>query len=143
MRLALTLGLSLLSLPALADEVWTTLAGDIVYESDMPDGTAVLSLPMAAIDGSVVTDARALLFVPGLAGNATERYGLFEAFWTGPDDPNCPATLTPPNGGKPTHSWGRGLVFFDRAAFPSGFTLLTGWCFWDPTFAIRAETTAN
>ena len=132
-----------LATPALADEVWSTSYGNIVYQSDLPNSVAVLTAPGEAMTGDVTTVQDAVVHVLGMTGNATERSGMYEGFWylqgsTG----YCDALMTAP-GGKPTNNWGRVRVYFDRAEFPTGFTMLVGSCFYDPYFVLRADPLAG
>lgn len=140
MRLALAL--SLLAAPALADEVWTTEYGDIIYEQDTADFNAVFSVPAVAFNGLAKPEERGEVTIYGLAGNVSDRYGLFEGYWTAPGEPMCDTALLA-RGGKASRSWGRVQIVFDRPAFPSGFTMLFGTCFWDPVLTLRAEAKAE
>lgn len=142
MRLVLALSASLMAVPALADEVWTSEFGEIIYEEDTADYNAIFSLPAVALNGTAGPQERAQITIYGLGGNFTDRYGLFEGYWTSPGDPLCDTALVPP-GGKASRSWGRIQIVFDRPSFPSGFTLLIGTCFWDPIMTLRAETAAG
>lgn len=114
---------------AMADEVWTSDMGDIVYKAE-ENGAAIFSF--------VNVDAYpGVLVIPGLAGNYSNR-GVHEAYWVGQGSGYCPAFLSPP-GGEATTNWGRALISFDRPAFPTGFTLTLGDCFGPLTYAIRAD----
>jgi len=55
MRKSITalLGLSLIGLSAIADEVWSTPIGDVVYEDETDDGWAVWSYPGLTERGTV------------------------------------------------------------------------------------------
>jgi len=140
MRLALAL--CLLAAPALADEVWSSEFGDIIYEREMDDFNAVFSVPATALNNMAGMDERAQVTIYGLAGNVNDRYGIFEGYWTAPGEPLCDTALLPP-GGKASRSWGRIQLIFDRPTFPSGFTMLFGTCFWDPVMSIRGELYAG
>ena len=139
MRLALAL--CLLAAPALADEVWTSEFGDIIYERDTGGFSAILSIPATALNDGAAANERAQVTIYGLTDNV-DRYGIFEGYWTAPGEPMCDAALMPP-GGKASRSWGRVQVVFDRPGFPSGFTMLIGTCFWDPVWSLRAEAFAG
>jgi hypothetical protein len=128
MRLALCLA-TLLATPAMADEVWTSPMGDVVYEADV-NGAAVLSFTQ--VDGFPAT-----LVIPGLAGNFDNR-STHEAFWIGSGAGDCGVTLSLP-GGPEGSLWGRALVSFDRPSFPTSFTLTFGWCFDPLSTSLRAE----
>ena len=134
MRLALTLAAALLATPTLADEVWTSQMGDIVYETE-DNGAAILSF--TNLDGYP-----ARLFIPGLAGNYSNR-GIHEAFWLGEGAGTCPVFMTAPGEGFGTTDWGRATVSFDKPGFPSSLTITLGWCFEEPREAFRGNTTAN
>jgi len=140
MRLALAL--CLLAAPALADEVWTSEFGDIIYERDTADYKAVLSVPAIALNGMTAANARGQVMIYNLTNNVSDRYGIFEGYWTAPGEPTCDTALMPP-GSKASWSWGRVQVIFDRPEFPSGFTMLIGTCFWDPAYSLRAEAFAG
>lgn len=127
--------LALLTTPALADETWRTDAGQIVYEADMGH-IAVLSLP-AGVLYDTVPGTRVSVYLPGLGGNFDNR-SVHEGYWAIPGGPVCTSLLTTPDG-MTTQRWGRVQILFDRAAFPTGFILLMGECFDDPTTPIRAD----
>jgi hypothetical protein len=145
MRLAtLTAACLSLSLPALADEVWSTPYGNIVYERDLDGYIAVLSVPAEAMTGDATTGATpATVHVMGMTPVAEERSGLYEGFWYIQGNTGyCEAQMTAP-GGKATNNWGRVRIYFDRPAFPTGFLMLVGSCFYDPYFVVRADPAAG
>jgi hypothetical protein len=142
MKSLLLAALTLTAAPALADEVWSTPYGDIIYESDLPNVIAVLSAPAEAMSGDT-TGARAVVHVLGMTSNATERVGVYEGYWYVQGNAGyCDAQMTAP-GGKATNNWGRVRVFFDRPEFPTGFVMLVGSCFYDPYFVLRADALAG
>ena len=120
--------MTLLATPAAADEVWYTSMGDVVYEADT-DGAAVFSFDN--LDGT-----RALLVIPGLAGNFQNR-GVHPAFWVGQGAGSCFAAMTA--SGQTGHQWGQALVSFDDPAYPTSFTLTLGDCFEPMNRSLRAE----
>jgi len=124
--------------PVFADEVWYTTAGEIVYRSDI-DFTAVLTVPQDLILSE--PGAKPVhLYVEGLPGNVDGR-GYMTGYWISPNDvewARCSTKLAGPDG-MVSGVWGRAVVIFDQVSFPSGFTLLSGGCFSDPYFAVRAE----
>lgn len=129
--------LALLATPALADETWTNPAGQLVYEADMGH-IAVLSFPIGATPLAQAGGApRAQVYFPGLGGNFDNR-SVHDGYWAMPGTPVCTASLTTPDGTS-TQTWGRARIVFDRAAFPTGFTMLIGSCLDDPAFPIRAD----
>jgi len=134
---AILAALALLTTPALADETWRTDAGQIVYEADMGH-IAVLSFPIAATPfAQAGGGARAGVFLPGLGGNFDNR-SIHDGYWAMPGTAVCTAALTTPDGVS-TQNWGRARIIFDRATFPTGFTMLVGACFNEPTFTVRAD----
>lgn len=125
---------ALVGLPSLADEVWTSPTGDIVYESEMA-GDAIWSFYHPA-DGSGAT-----LIIPGLAGNYDER-STHEAYWIGNSPGLCLSTMTHPSGVS-GNTWGRAIVSFDEPAFPTSLSIAMGDCF-GPIYAfIRGSSTAE
>ena len=104
--------------PVLADEVWTTAAGDVIYEADVGD-TAVLSYPLAG-------GMKGYLFFPGLAGNSTTR-GVHAGYWMAPGE-TCSSEMTGATGFT-SKAWGPVQIIFDTPGFPSGWTLLSAVCF--------------
>ena len=121
--------LVLAPLPAAADEAWTSKHGKIVYQSER-DGAALLYFDHP--DGS-----QAMLVVPGLAGNYTDR-GVHEAYWVGTGEGTCDALLAITKG-HGAHHWGRARIAFDKPAFPTDFTMMLGDCFGPLDRSIRAE----
>lgn len=123
-----------LSAPAHADEVWTTLVGEIVYEQDLDSGEAVLSFPGE-------TGERLLGIFPGMAGVTQDR-AFFSGIWLDPDakeDGPCPGAMSDPvNGGK-SYAWGRMDLIFIEPDFPSRFVVMKGSCFDQATDYLVAE----
>jgi len=128
--------LALLTTPAIADETWRHPAGTLIYEADMGH-IAVLSFPTTAAPMPGGPADRAMVFFPGLGGNFDNR-STHDGYWVMEGDPVCTAILTAPDG-TASQSWGRAQITFDRAAFPTGFTMTIGTCWQDPTFPIRAD----
>ncbi|MEQ8299107.1 MAG: hypothetical protein RH945_01045 [Hyphomonas sp.] len=113
---------------ALADEVWSTQIGDVVYERDLPTGEAVLSYPAA--DG----EARGLAYVEGLAQTYQGR-GAFEGVWIENDlapDAACSVSISDPETGAPRNNWGRLELVFTEPDFPGGWVAIRGDCFNEP-----------
>lgn len=123
---ALTL-VALLASPALADEVWDSTQGPVVYEEDT-GGAAVLSFTHPNGDP-------AMLVIPGLAGNYQNR-AVHQAFWIGQGPGTCFASMS--IGTQPSHHWGQALISFDKPDFPTSFTLSLGECFGPMTRSFRA-----
>ena len=112
-------------LGAVADEVWSTVIGDVIYEKDIGD-TAVLSYPMD------YPDTRGHVFIKGLGGNYDNR-GHFSGYWSEPqmEEPLCDVTIIDGNGLETTN-WGRVSITFLDSGFPSGWVALRGNCFGEP-----------
>lgn len=126
-----TLAALLLATPAVADEVWTSDMGQIVYQTE-ENGAAHFSF--TNVDAYPAT-----LVIPGLAGNYSDR-GVHDAYWIGEGAGYCDAFLTIPGSDLPSTNWGRAVVSFDQPSFPTGFTMTLGDCFGPLTYAIRANT---
>ena len=118
----LPLAFMLSSGAALADEVWNTPAGEVIYEAD-EGSTAILSY-------AIGDDKRGYLYFPGLAGNVEDR-GIHHGYWIVPDAGECGAVMKGPNE-EESDNWGRATIMFHDKGFPSDWTLLTGICFGEP-----------
>ena len=113
---------------ALADEVWTTQIGDVVYERDLPTGEAVLSYPAGDMD------ARGLAYIEGLA-QTYEGRGAFEGIWIEDDLPPadaCSVSISDPETGAARNNWGRLELVFTEPDFPGGWVAIRGDCFNQP-----------
>lgn len=123
----------LVAAPALADEVWSSEIGDIVYEADIDD-YAVLSFEG---DGGGV---RYNAFVEGLGMNYDDR-SRHDGYWTGPmgDGSTVCAVSIIDHTGQATNNWGRVEVIFVDRAFPSAFIAQRGACFDEPRDALVAR----
>ncbi len=114
--------------PALADEVWTTVIGDVVYERELPTGEAVLSYPVD--DGT----ASGLAYIEGLA-QTYEGRGAFSGVWIEDDLPpadGCNVSISDPESGAPRNNWGRLELVFTEPDFPGGWVAIRGDCFNQP-----------
>ena len=112
-------------LGAVADEVWSTAIGDVIYEKDF--GTiGVLSYPMD------YPDMRGHVFISDLGGNYADR-GHFTGYWSEPqmEDPLCDVMIVDADGLETTN-WGRISITFLDKEFPSSWVALRGNCFDDP-----------
>jgi len=105
-----------------ADEVWTDEFGEnVAYDRDVGT-TAILRGPHDQ-----------WFYVDRLAGNYANRTGTFHGYWAVmPDDADgemigCASTLTLADG-RSTPFWGPIEVDFDGTAFPTGFTMRSGFC---------------
>ncbi|KCZ50835.1 hypothetical protein [Hyphomonas pacifica] len=119
--------LGLISQSALADEVWSTLVGDVVYESDTSEGWAVWSYE--GDNGPVK------IYLKGLAG-VHEGRGAYAGVWIAPADPKiemCDIAITNPDTAESDYNWGRVDIVFTEPDFPSGWVALRGDCFNNPT----------
>lgn len=124
---ALTVGV------AQADEVWSTEIGDVIYETDLANGMAVLSYPT---DGEV----RGLAYIAGLAGEYTGRTG-YEGIWMEPatEEGTCDIEIAAPEIGEISNNWGRVKIIFVEPDFPATFVALRGDCFDEPDAMLVAK----
>jgi len=120
--------LSLIPAFVLADEAWETRLGPVTYHTEI-DGMAVFRMRLDDVWG--------LIYLPGLAGNYTDR-GTHKGFWVSDEIGPCAAKLQSPEG-LTTSSWGRVEITFDAPAFPTGWTMMLGACFNDPDIKLRGE----
>jgi hypothetical protein len=127
----------LAALPAVADEVWSTTLGDIIYEADLDNGTAVFSAPAQWLMIDAPADARAWIYIPDLAYLLDAR-SVHPAFWLVEGMEFCTTGMVAADGRK-SFAWGDATIAFDVSTFPSGFTLIAGNCGYDAYIPIRAE----
>jgi len=127
----------LAALPAVADEVWSTPLGDIIYETDLEDGTSVFSAPAPLLMMDAPADARAWIYIPELSYLLDAR-SVHRAYWLVEGVDLCTTGIVTQDGRK-SFAWGDGTIAFDVAGFPSGFMLIAGNCGYDPYLPIRAE----
>ena len=130
-KLLLTAALaSLCAAPALADEVWSSEFGDIIYERDLYNGMAVLSYPLEEYE-----EERGLVYVFGLAGQYEGR-GRYDGIWIEPfemSDPNlCEVAISNPETEDPEYKWGRVELIFANPDYPGTFVAQGADCFGDP-----------
>ncbi len=114
-------------LGAMADEVWSTPGGDVVYEKDLGE-VAVLSYPLDQ------DELRGHAFISGLGGNYDDR-GHFTGYWSEPEieeDGLCPMAIVDGNG-LTTRNWGRVTMTFLDTGFPSSWVAVRGHCFEEPS----------
>lgn len=109
--------------PAMADEVWKTDLGEIIWETDY-DGGAIFRIETGK-------GKFARFYIEGLEPTGAPR-GHFEGYWINTDDETmCSAELVGPDGTR-SKTWGRlSLTFVDKG-FPSDWTALTGECMAEP-----------
>ena len=132
--IAAIVGTAALSLAvAHADEVWSTDIGDVIYETDLSNGMAVLSYPT---DGEV----RGLAYIAGLAGEYTGRTG-YDGIWMEPasEDGVCDIEIAAPETGEISNNWGRVEVIFVDPDFPGTFVAIRGDCFDEPDAMLVAR----
>ena len=121
--------------PALADEVWSTVSGEFIYEADLDNGMAVFSYPSFSETGD-----RGRYYLGGLAGNYEER-GQHVGFWIEPDGEGmalCDVAVINPETGESSYAWGAFEVVFVEPGFPSAFVARRGYCFGEPYEIITA-----
>lgn len=118
---------------ASADEVWSTEIGNVIYETDLDNGMAVLSYPT---DGEV----RGLAYVAGLAGEYTGRTA-YDGVWMEPatEQGTCDVEIAAPETGEISNNWGRVRVIFVDPDFPGSFVAIRGDCFDDPDAMLVAR----
>ncbi|MEP1142378.1 MAG: hypothetical protein ABJH52_01560 [Henriciella sp.] len=118
---------------ASADEVWSTEIGNVIYETDLDNGMAVLSYPT---DGEV----RGLAYVAGLAGEYTGRTA-YDGVWMEPatEQGTCDVEIAAPETGETSNNWGRVRVIFVDPDFPGSFVAIRGDCFDDPDAMLVAR----
>lgn len=137
-RIAAGLALAGLSAAAVgADEAWTSDLGPVVYETDIGE-TAVFSLTHVDTGGQRI-------YLPFLATSLDARVGLYEGYWIASDTQRmeahhgrCEAGLVTADGQTSWH-WGRILLEFDQAGFPTGFAAMSSYCLGEMTDEWRAE----
>ena len=113
--------LCLWPIAALADEVWETERGLMVYLSEQDD---------VAIWELEIPNGLERLYFPGLAGNFADR-GVHDGFWIASTGPSCGSTLVGPDGHAGA-AWGSVTLVFHDVGFPTNWTMLMGMCFGPP-----------
>lgn len=121
MALATTAVLSL-STTAAADEAWQTARGEMIYLSDLAD-TAILQI--------LTGEGETRYYFPGLASNFEDR-SVHEGYWVSTEPfGTCGGTLVGKDGFA-SQNFGRVTIVFDEPAFPTGWTMLEGFCWEEP-----------
>jgi hypothetical protein len=105
---------------ALADEVWNSDYGKVVYQSDRGK-TAIWTYPTGAI------------FIEGLAGVFSNR-GIYHGYWVGKSDVKCD-TARENASGKLSNTWGRFSIHFTVPNFPMPWEAKWSYCEAEPTFS--------
>jgi hypothetical protein len=115
---------------AVADEVWSTEIGEVIYEADLSNGQAVFSYPLDSEDGW-----RGKAFLPGLAGVYTGRT-TYHGYWVEPGsadgESGCAVEVSDPQTGDTSDIWGRVTLSFVEQDFPGTWVALRGDCFEEP-----------
>lgn len=107
-----------LSGAAMADEVWTSNYGKVVYETDLGP-TAIWSYRNENYNG--------LIHLAGLAGIYKNR-GSYEGYWVQySSDKRCD-TVRPTQNKDTSHYWGRFHITFIDKDFPSRWEAKWGYC---------------
>ncbi len=137
-------GALLLAGTAIADEVWSTPIGDVVYETDLPEqGIAVWSYPLD--QGAIIevdNDAEEGIdpapngraFIYNLAG-VYEGRGAYTGVWIEPEENTselCDTAIVNPLTGDEARNWGRIDLIFTEPDFPGGWVAIRGDCFGNP-----------
>jgi len=101
-----------------ADEVWDSTKGKVVYELDIGP-TAIWSYRTENYVG--------LIHLGGLAGIHTNR-GSYEGYWVQNDSIKACLTERPTQNGETTKYWGRFHIRFIDKDFPSRWEAHWGYC---------------
>ena len=106
------------STAVVADEVWDSTKGKVVYELDIGP-TAIWSYR--------TKDYVGLIHLAGLAGIHTNR-GSYEGYWVQNDSIKECVTERPTQNGETTKHWGRFHIRFIDKDFPSRWEAQWGYC---------------
>lgn len=118
--LGLTLaGLATTSFPAIADEIWQTEEGSVIYLEDR-NTTAVWKY----FNGRV--------FIDGLGGVTRDR-GSYQGYWVQESSSVRCDTYREGIDGEPSYHWGRFEVTFLDSDFPSRWQAKWGICDREPS----------
>jgi len=114
------LSMLLLILPssAMADEVWDSTRGRVVYETDLA-ATAIWSYRSQYYVG--------LIHIAGLAGIHSNR-DTYEAYWVQNHSEKRCDTLRPTQNGGTSNYWGRIHITFIGKEFPFKWQAKWGYC---------------
>tara|TARA_R110002073_G_scaffold330703_1_gene514716 strand:+ start:1052 stop:1492 length:441 start_codon:yes stop_codon:yes gene_type:complete len=128
---ALTAATLLSAAPAMADEMWDSALGPILWDSDLGD-VAIWRLDDLT-NGTVVR-----LYLPGLAADVSGGRGAYRGFWLAEGGDPAEACLTQmiaPDGMKSLF-WGQVTLTFVRPDFPSDWAGVVGQCFDTPSMPL-------
>ncbi|MHC5935769.1 hypothetical protein [Nostoc sp.] len=106
--------------PSIADEVWNSDYGRVVYESDRGK-SAIWTYPSGTI------------FIEGLAGITSNR-GIYHGYWVGKSNVKCD-TSREDGSGKLSNTWGRFSIRFKVPNFPMPWEARWSYCESEPTFS--------
>lgn len=104
--------------PVMADEVWDTNTGTVVYEAEMGP-TAVWTYGEKGSAG--------VIYVPGLAKVYKNR-GSYRGYWAKDQSEKACSTLRPGIVGRMTAHWGRFDIKFIDKDFPSRWEASWSYC---------------
>lgn len=106
---------------AFADEVWTSDAGNIVYETELEEGKIVVF----GADGMK-------MYISGLAGQYSDR-GTYTGIWVledqALDQPGCEFDIVRPGTDEQVSFWGTLEITFIDPDFPGTWIAYLGECF--------------
>ena len=113
-------GLLCFALPVsvIADEVWNSTRGKVVYESDVA-ATAIWSYRSQYYVG--------LIHIAGLAGIYSNR-DTYEAYWVQNHSEKRCETVRPTQNGEVSHYWGRIHITFIDKEFPFNWEAKWSYC---------------
>jgi hypothetical protein len=119
-----TLVLLILIVPAaIADEVWDSTYGKVIYADDVG---------VNAHWTYEHSDRQGIIFIPGLAGMYSRR-GNYEGYWAQQtSDTRCDYER-PGIDNEPTYYWGKFHISFVDLAYPSRWMARWGYCEDAPT----------
>jgi hypothetical protein len=103
--------------PAIADEVWSSDYGNVIYQQDRGK-TAIWTYG---------DSARGSLFIDGLAGKFTNR-DTYHGYWSQSTSKVRCETFREGRDGKPTYYWGNFRIQFLDPDFPSRWSASFGYC---------------
>lgn len=116
--LAIWLGALTICVPVVADEVWDSSFGRVIYETDIGP-TAIWSYRTEHHVG--------LINLAGLAGIHTNR-GHYEGYWVQNDSAKRCNTVRPTQNGETSAYWGRFHITFIDKDFPSRWEAKWSYC---------------
>jgi hypothetical protein len=113
--------------PAIADEVWSSDYGAVVYQQDRGK-TAIWTYG---------DSARGSIFIEGLAGKYTSR-GIYYGYWSQSSSKIRCDTAREGRDGTSTYYWGSFRIQFIEPEFPSRWSAMFGYCNEPPSLPWRA-----